>query len=420
MIAGLLDNTTTESLSKIPGIGNIPLLGKLFQSRSISRNNSELLVIITPEIVRPIDVGQPIPALQYMPAFPPPASPEQPSQPGLGKTGLVPVHPPSDSMPIEQLIQQQKVAPGAPPAPGSTSSSPGRLTGQENGRPGADSPAVVTYGYWERHPRSDLALVGKTLRVNGHDRSEAGVGLKSFRGASPIKLVGDLRRPPPLEERIEAELADDAIEQRGRTMFQVVGRLRPEVTGNAVPAGMDTVARQLNQTYAEEYQTPIIRHVRLSAGGRLLAIREQDLETFPRLSLMLLGLILLIALCLAILAGLAFGLMPALATRAGLTPVLKEGVDIAVRRRLSLRDIHIAFQVAGWLALLLITAYLVVGFRETAGVEIGLAPGNHNLMDPVRDRHSEQSAPFCPKRTRPRAKLSFNQQCKPDRGSSHG
>src|ERR1022692_4005503 len=46
VIAGLLDNTTTESLSKIPGIGNIPLLGKLFQSRSISRNNSELLVII--------------------------------------------------------------------------------------------------------------------------------------------------------------------------------------------------------------------------------------------------------------------------------------------------------------------------------------------------------------------------------------
>src|ERR1019366_6661515 len=110
VIAGLLDNTTTESLSKIPGIGNIPLLGKLFQSRSISRNNSELLVIITPEIVRPIAAGQPIPALQFTPAFPPPLGPEQPTQPGIGTTGPVPVHPPSDSMPIEQLIQQQKIA----------------------------------------------------------------------------------------------------------------------------------------------------------------------------------------------------------------------------------------------------------------------------------------------------------------------
>ena len=44
VIAGLLDNTITESLNKIPGIGDIPLLGKLFQSRTRTRNNSELMV----------------------------------------------------------------------------------------------------------------------------------------------------------------------------------------------------------------------------------------------------------------------------------------------------------------------------------------------------------------------------------------
>ena len=54
VIAGLLDNQTTESFSKVPGLGDIPLLGKLFQSKSLSRNHTELLVIITPEIVRPI------------------------------------------------------------------------------------------------------------------------------------------------------------------------------------------------------------------------------------------------------------------------------------------------------------------------------------------------------------------------------
>ena len=47
-----------KRLSKVPGLANIPLLGKLFQSRSISKNNSELLVLVTPELVRPIPKGQ--------------------------------------------------------------------------------------------------------------------------------------------------------------------------------------------------------------------------------------------------------------------------------------------------------------------------------------------------------------------------
>ena len=50
-IAGLLDRQTTESLSKIPGLGDIPILGKLFSSKTISRSNSELVVIVTPELV---------------------------------------------------------------------------------------------------------------------------------------------------------------------------------------------------------------------------------------------------------------------------------------------------------------------------------------------------------------------------------
>ncbi len=40
VIAGLLDNQTTETLNKIPGLGNIPILGKLFQSRAKSKNNT--------------------------------------------------------------------------------------------------------------------------------------------------------------------------------------------------------------------------------------------------------------------------------------------------------------------------------------------------------------------------------------------
>ena len=61
-IAGLLDHRATTQLSKIPGIGDIPILGQLFRSRSINKNNTELLVLVTPHIVDPVHVDAPLPA----------------------------------------------------------------------------------------------------------------------------------------------------------------------------------------------------------------------------------------------------------------------------------------------------------------------------------------------------------------------
>jgi pilus assembly protein CpaC len=57
-IAGLVDNRVTELLSKIPGIGDIPILGKLFQSKSLNKTKNELLVIVTPHIVHPLNPDQ--------------------------------------------------------------------------------------------------------------------------------------------------------------------------------------------------------------------------------------------------------------------------------------------------------------------------------------------------------------------------
>lgn len=66
-IAGLINKNVTETLEKIPGIGDIPVLGKLFQSRSINKANDQLLVVVTPYIVHP---GHP-PAVAW-PRFPAP------------------------------------------------------------------------------------------------------------------------------------------------------------------------------------------------------------------------------------------------------------------------------------------------------------------------------------------------------------
>jgi pilus assembly protein CpaC len=118
VIAGLLDNQVTESLSKVPGIGDIPLLGKLFQTKSVSRSNTELLVIITPEIVRPIPPDQPAPELKFTSPFLNRNSNVPVYQPGIDKTGPVPVHPPEESIPVERLLQQQQQK--VQPAPGSS------------------------------------------------------------------------------------------------------------------------------------------------------------------------------------------------------------------------------------------------------------------------------------------------------------
>jgi pilus assembly protein CpaC len=114
VIAGLLDHQTTDNLSKIPGISNIPVLGKLFQSKQTTRSNSELLVIITPELVRPIPAGGKVPEMQYPKPFLP-TSGISVSQPGPDKTGLVPVKPGPDAIPVELL--KQNGAPAAPAGP---------------------------------------------------------------------------------------------------------------------------------------------------------------------------------------------------------------------------------------------------------------------------------------------------------------
>ncbi|MBA3888339.1 MAG: type II and III secretion system protein family protein, partial [Acidobacteria bacterium] len=56
-IAGLMNNTLNSTMSKIPGIGDIPILGMLFRSKAHQKNQTELVVMITPTIVRRDQMG---------------------------------------------------------------------------------------------------------------------------------------------------------------------------------------------------------------------------------------------------------------------------------------------------------------------------------------------------------------------------
>ena len=54
-IAGLLRETSRDVMSKYPLLGDIPILGTLFRSREFQQNETELIIIATPHLVKPLD-----------------------------------------------------------------------------------------------------------------------------------------------------------------------------------------------------------------------------------------------------------------------------------------------------------------------------------------------------------------------------
>jgi pilus assembly protein CpaC len=66
-IAGLLQDNITETVGKYPFLGDVPVLGALFRSSQFKRNETELIVIVTPHLVKPINLKkQPLPTDKYV------------------------------------------------------------------------------------------------------------------------------------------------------------------------------------------------------------------------------------------------------------------------------------------------------------------------------------------------------------------
>jgi pilus assembly protein CpaC len=57
-IAGLLRSVSRDQISKFPLLGDIPILGALFRSRNFQKNESELIIIVTPHLVKPLDMAK--------------------------------------------------------------------------------------------------------------------------------------------------------------------------------------------------------------------------------------------------------------------------------------------------------------------------------------------------------------------------
>jgi pilus assembly protein CpaC len=88
VIAGLIDNQVQETISKIPGLASIPILGNLFKSKNISKSDDELVVLVTPEITLPLQPGDGKPGVPAPHPFLVPIAPGSSNAfPGTSKGG---------------------------------------------------------------------------------------------------------------------------------------------------------------------------------------------------------------------------------------------------------------------------------------------------------------------------------------------
>jgi len=61
VIGGLIDDRLEDTFNKVPGLAHIPILGMLFKSRAANKSRSELIVLVTPEVVDPLNPSDPRP-----------------------------------------------------------------------------------------------------------------------------------------------------------------------------------------------------------------------------------------------------------------------------------------------------------------------------------------------------------------------
>lgn len=63
VVSGLISTNNTSQIDKFPGLGDIPILGALFRSSQVNKEERELLMIVTPHLVQPLAANAPLPAL---------------------------------------------------------------------------------------------------------------------------------------------------------------------------------------------------------------------------------------------------------------------------------------------------------------------------------------------------------------------
>ncbi len=104
---------------------------------------------------------------------------------------------------------------------------------------------VLSYAYWHSHFNSDPAAVGRTVQINKHPYTIAGVARPDFRGTE-LFFAPDLWAPLVDLPQIGGW---DPLEERGDHFTWVIGHLRPGVTPGAATSDLNAIAASLAKSY---------------------------------------------------------------------------------------------------------------------------------------------------------------------------
>src|SRR5262249_9102270 len=104
-IAGLIDNRVIKEVAKMPGLGNIPVLGWFFKSRMTQNSTDKLLVVVTPHFVRPLSPSEKAKLPDFEETFLPTVQEQQKAK--QGKKGT----PTSQAQPAPDPSKAQFVGP---------------------------------------------------------------------------------------------------------------------------------------------------------------------------------------------------------------------------------------------------------------------------------------------------------------------
>jgi predicted permease len=167
----------------------------------------------------------------------------------------------------------------------------GRVFGADERTPGGGTVAVISDRLWRTQFGADPTLIGRALRINGLPVTVIGVASAGFLGASPTTAAADVWLPTTGPRGLAPELAD--LESARASTFEVVGRLRPDVAIAQAENTLEALVRRLEQAYADPARDSQERRVRLLPGGRMFAIRAEDVPRAIGFPLVLVSLVLL-------------------------------------------------------------------------------------------------------------------------------
>jgi predicted permease len=165
---------------------------------------------------------------------------------------------------------------------------------EEDQKPGGAPVVVASYRFWKQQLGSDPNVVGKSLRLNGHEFTVVGIAPFGFSGTKFLGFIPDVWVPIMMQAQV-MPASGGLLNDRGSHWLSIRGRLKPHVSLQQAEAAMNVVARQLAQTYPQTDKDYSIHLIPGSTKTEPFLVVMGFIPIVAALMMGVVGLVLLIA-----------------------------------------------------------------------------------------------------------------------------